>query len=431
MTSYERKQFLELVQQFRLATEANREALASRYASLTQQQAGQGAPLQSVLGFCMEEAGNKERAESIFNYVLSRNNITYWPIPTVDAALRGNQKLKQVALKHSLVPIKLTRHMLLICGTNPYNTEGIVEIYKALEKNPYPVFVLSEPANIARAVAQFDRPGGEALPSPVAAATNLAGLQQDIPPQLLSDVLKIIAEHRGIEQGKLAKDKIEEDEFMAALAFKEGAPLIESGDLTSEVVSLCQQASRELDPRGMAEYKFVPVASRGQTLLAISSCPWDPMMVEVISGYFPHCSHVRFAIASPHTLNLLLGKLQGDAPEAVAGYTPAKPTAPPRPLVAPMPPAMTAAAPKTPTPPPAAPAPAAPPATSASAAPPAPKYPQPAPPARQPEPHRPAALEVPAIQGSGPLTQEEVIYLVNLVVQEANKIIARKRLTKS
>lgn len=104
--------------------------------------------MQSVLGFCMEEAGSKERADSIFNFVLSRNNITYWPIPTVDPALRGNLKLKQVAFKHSLVPVKITKHMLLICGTNPYNTEGILEIYKALEKNPYPVFVLSEPSNI-------------------------------------------------------------------------------------------------------------------------------------------------------------------------------------------------------------------------------------------------------------------------------------------
>ncbi len=424
MTSYERKQFLELVQQFRLATEANREALASRYASLTQQQAGQGAPLQSVLGFCMEEAGSKERADSIFNFVLSRNNITYWPIPTVDPALRGNLKLKQVAFKHSLVPVKITKHMLLICGTNPYNTEGILEIYKALEKNPYPVFVLSEPSNIARAIAQFDRPGGETLPSPVAVAADLAGLQQDIPPQLLSDVLKTIAEHRGIEPAKLAKEKIEEDEFMAALAFKEGAPLIESGDLTGEIIALCQQASRELDPRGMAEYKFVPVANRGQTLLVISSGPWDPMMVEVISGYFPHCSHVRFAIASPHTLSLLLGKLQGESPVAMAGYTPAKPAPPPRPLVAPMPPAMTAAAPKVPTPPAAAPAPVAPPVSSAATAPPAPP-----PVSRQPEPHKPATIEVPAIQGSGLLTREEVTYLVNLVVHEANKIIARKRLT--
>jgi hypothetical protein len=39
MTTYERKQFLELVQQFRLATEANREALASKFASITQKQA--------------------------------------------------------------------------------------------------------------------------------------------------------------------------------------------------------------------------------------------------------------------------------------------------------------------------------------------------------------------------------------------------------
>ena len=57
---------------------------------------------------------------------------------------------------------------------------------------------------------------------------------------------------------------------------------------------MCRQSSRELDPRGMAEYRFVPLTIRGQTLLVISSCPWDPMMVEVISGTSP--SAPRFGL---------------------------------------------------------------------------------------------------------------------------------------
>ena len=230
-----------------------------------------------------------------------------------------------------------------------------------------------------------------------------------LPPQTLSEVYRTIAQRHEIDPAKLPKDKIEEDEFMAALAYNKGSPLVESGDLTEEMVSMCQQSSRELDPKGMAEYKFVPMTIRGQTLLVISSCPWDPMMVDVISGYFPQCSQVRFAIASPRTLEHLLAKLQGEAPAPVAGYAPAQPVAPSRPLMPPAPPS------------PAPPAPSAPPK--------APLPPPPTPKCSPPSKPAEAAKQATAAE-DGLLSPEDATYLANLWLQEANRLVARKSITK-
>lgn len=244
---------------------------------------------------------------------------------------------------------------------------------------------------------------------------------QDIPPQTLNDVYKTIAQRHETEPAKLTKDKIEEDEFMAALAYNRGSPLIEPQDLSEELLGMCRQSSRELDPRGMAEYKFVPLTIRGQTLLVISSCPWDPMMVEVISGYFPQCSQVRFALTSPQTLGQLLSQLQGEGPAPMAGYTSGRPGTPTRPL------STTAPPPKAtvPAPPPPGPAPAGIPPITIAGAPPVPKYAQPPKPAELPKP----------VQGAfgadaGSLSQEEVNCLINLLLQEANKLLAAKRITK-
>ena len=129
MTTYERKQFLELVQQFRLATEANREALASKFASITQKQASEGFPIQPVLGFCMDEAGNKERGEAMFNYVLSRCDIVYWPMPSVEPSLRKKAEVKQAAYRHAMVPVKVTKHIVMLCGTNPHDIDGIRSLF--------------------------------------------------------------------------------------------------------------------------------------------------------------------------------------------------------------------------------------------------------------------------------------------------------------
>jgi hypothetical protein len=249
---------------------------------------------------------------------------------------------------------------------------------------------------------------------------------QAIPPQTLNEVYKTIAQRHEIDPAKLTKDQIDEDEFMAALAYNRGSPLIEPQDLSEELVGMCRQSSRELDPKGMAEYKFVPLTIRGQTLLVISSCPWDPMMVEVISGYFPQCSQIRFALTSPQTLGQLLNQLQGEAASPMVGYTSARPVAPLRPLIQTAAPAPAKA--PVPPPPPTGPAPASAlpqiPAITIqpSGAPPTPKYVQP------PKPVE--AVKSPLAIDSGLLSQEDISYLANLLIQEANTLLARKRITK-
>ena len=254
-------------------------------------------------------------------------------------------------------------------------------------------------------------------------------MNMDIPPQTLNDVYKTIAQRHETEPAKLTREKIEEDEFMAALAYNRGSPLIEPQDLSEDLIGMCRQSSRELDPRGMAEYRFVPLTIRGQTLLVISSCPWDPMMVEVISGYFPQCSQVRFALTSPQTLGQLLSQMQGEVSAPMAGYTSGKPAAPTRPLIPTAPPPPKAAAPAPPptgpAPPAAGPGPAGIPPVTTAGAPPAPKYAQPPKPAESLKP-------VPGAPGAdaGSLSQDDVNYLMNLLLQEANKLLARKRMTR-
>jgi hypothetical protein len=84
----------------------------------------------------------------------------------------------------------------------------------------------------------------------------------------------------------------------------------------------------------------------------------------------------------------------------MAGYTSGKPAAPTRPLIPTAPPPPKAAAP-------------------------APKYAQPPKPAESLKP-------VPGAPGAdaGSLSQDDVNYLMNLLLQEANKLLARKRMTR-
>ena len=242
----------------------------------------------------------------------------------------------------------------------------------------------------------------------------------DIPAQVLNEVFKTIAQMHDTDPSKLVKDQVSEDEFMAALAYNQGSPLIDTADLTDELIAMCRICSRELDPAGMAEYRFVPMTSRGQTLLVVSSCPWDPMMVEVISGYFPQCSQVRFALASPQTLGELLGKLKNEPMGAVAGYSAAKPVAPPRAIQPPIQPPVAPPTPKPVTQPVTGPTPTQP--QIARIAP--PSAPKPVAPLATP------ATPVTAVVDPGLLTSEEVAYLLTLVVQEGNKMLLRKRNTR-
>lgn len=157
MTTHERKQFLDLAHQFKLATEANREAFAGKYTSLIQKQIGNNQPVTPVLGFCMQEAGSKERADAMFNYVLAKCNIVYWPLPEVDPSVRANLEIKRACYKYAMVPVKISKHMLVLCGTNPYDLEGIKTLFSlASGAEQYPIFVLSEPDRIAQALTQFE-----------------------------------------------------------------------------------------------------------------------------------------------------------------------------------------------------------------------------------------------------------------------------------
>ena len=76
MNTSSRKQFLEIVQAFNLASEANKEALASEYMAQVQQEASLLKPITPILGFCMGRAGSKERAEAIINHVVQNSTIT-------------------------------------------------------------------------------------------------------------------------------------------------------------------------------------------------------------------------------------------------------------------------------------------------------------------------------------------------------------------
>jgi len=158
MNTSSRKQFIEIVQAFKLASEANKEALASEYMAQVQQEASLLKPITPVLGFCMGRAGSKERAEAIFNHVVQNSNITYWPCPQVPIHLRqGHAELKAACFRHAIVPAKVTDNLAMLCGTNPYDVEGVRTVFKHIAgKNPFPIFALSEPEKILKALLQIE-----------------------------------------------------------------------------------------------------------------------------------------------------------------------------------------------------------------------------------------------------------------------------------
>ena len=157
MNTPSRKQFIELITHFKLATEATKEALASEYEQVTRQDAEGKRPITPMLDFCMQRAGTRERAEAIFNHVLKNSRISYWPNPEVAPHLRDNHEIKEACSKHFIVPVKATEHLLLLCGCNPHDSEGPGAIWQKLAgaKPPFPVVALSEPERIRKALAHF------------------------------------------------------------------------------------------------------------------------------------------------------------------------------------------------------------------------------------------------------------------------------------
>ena len=148
----------------------------------------------------------------------------------------------------------------------------------------------------------------------------------EIPSQILNEAYKAIADRREVRPAALDRQTVEEPEFLAALAYVLGIPLVEKADLTQALLADCGQLAAELETAALMDYKFVPLARRGETLVVISSRPWDPITTEVLLGYFQQCSQIKFALASPQCLQELFDYLkQAEAKTqetAVAGYTP-------------------------------------------------------------------------------------------------------------
>ncbi len=160
MNTPSRKQFLELTVQFKLATEATKEALAAEYDRVVLQDAQAKRPITSMLEFCMHRAGTPERAHAIFNHVLKNSRISYWPNPELVAHLRDDREIRDACARHFIVPVKASAHLLVMCGCNPYDSEGPGAVWQKLagSKPPFPVVALSEPDRIRQALMQFAWP---------------------------------------------------------------------------------------------------------------------------------------------------------------------------------------------------------------------------------------------------------------------------------
>ncbi len=148
----------------------------------------------------------------------------------------------------------------------------------------------------------------------------------EIPSQILNEAYQAIAERREVDPAALDRCTVDEAELMAALAYVLGLPLVEPADLTESRLADCSQLAAELETAALMEYRFVPMARRGEILSVISSNPWDPIATEVLLGYFQQCTHVKFALASPQCLRELLDHLRQaevrTQASAGAGYTP-------------------------------------------------------------------------------------------------------------
>ena len=157
MNTPARRQFLELTTQFKLATEATKEALAAEYDRVICQDAQARRPVTPMLEFCMQRAGNPERAQAVFDHVLKRSRVSYWPAPAVAAHLRDNREIKDICARHFIVPVKASEHLLVMCGCNPYDAEGPGAVWQKLagSKPLFPVVALSEPERVRKALMQF------------------------------------------------------------------------------------------------------------------------------------------------------------------------------------------------------------------------------------------------------------------------------------
>lgn len=144
----------------------------------------------------------------------------------------------------------------------------------------------------------------------------------EIPRQTLSEAHQAIAERRGGNAAALDRESIGELEWTAALAYVLGIPLVETEDLNDAFLAECRALTAELETDALMDYQFVPLSRRGDTLIAISSCPWDATTTEVLLGYFQQCARVKFALASPACVRALLERLKAAEPKATPARSP-------------------------------------------------------------------------------------------------------------
>lgn len=150
----------------------------------------------------------------------------------------------------------------------------------------------------------------------------------EIPNQTLREAYQAIAERRGGNSTALDKESVSESELLSALAYVLGIPLVEVEDLNDAFLSDCRALTAELETEALMDYQFVPLSRRGDTLIAISSCPWDSTTTEVLLGYFQQCARVKFVLASPACLRELLKRLKAAEPKPPRVSSPADASTP-------------------------------------------------------------------------------------------------------
>ncbi|ODU25439.1 MAG: hypothetical protein ABS95_00030 [Verrucomicrobia bacterium SCN 57-15] len=157
----------------------------------------------------------------------------------------------------------------------------------------------------------------------------------EIPNQTLRETHQAIAERRGMNVAALDKESVSESELMSALAYVLGIPLVEVEDLNDAFLADCRALTAELETDALMDYQFVPLSRRGDTLIAISSRPWDATTTEVLLGYFQPCARVKFALASPACLTALLERLKAAETKPTRSLSPTQSTTVPAPVVLP------------------------------------------------------------------------------------------------
>jgi len=183
----------------------------------------------------------------------------------------------------------------VLCSCNQYDGEGPTAIWQKLasRKPPFPIVVLSEPGTHPKS------------PHAIRLAMNAA----DIPSQTLAEVYQAIAERRGLVSPHWTNRVSTRPSLWLRW------PMCWASRSSKSKIDRCialqlPPSCAELETDALRDYQIVPLARRAETLIVISSCPWNPITAEVLLGYFQPCSQVKFVLASPACLRELLNRLK-------------------------------------------------------------------------------------------------------------------------